>query len=160
MAVNCWVFPAGTLGVSGVTDTEDKVAAFTVRAAVPDLPPKVAVMVVVPALTAVARPLLLTVATVALDELQVATAVISRLVPSENMAAAENCVVAPSGMLGLEGVTNIKISETPGGSAVESVPLPPPHPPNRRRIAQRGITTANNDFFFKLFISLPPIHWW
>ena len=160
MAVNCWVFPAGTLGVSGVTDTEDKVAVVTVRVAVPDLVPEVAVMVVVPALTAVARPLLLTVATVALDELQVSAVVISRLVPSENMPAAANCVVAPSGRLGSEGVTNMKISETPGGSATESVPLPPPHPPNRRRIAQRGIIPANNDLFFKLFILLPPIHWW
>ena len=77
MAASCWVFPAGTLGISGVTDTEDKVAVFTVRVAVPDLVPKVAVMVVVPALTAVARPLLLTVATDVLDELQVTCVVIS-----------------------------------------------------------------------------------
>jgi len=43
----------------------------------------VAVMVVLPAATVVARPLLFTVATDVLDELQVTCAVISRLVPSE-----------------------------------------------------------------------------
>ena len=76
-AVNCWVFPAGTLGLSGVTAIEDKVAAVTVRVAVPDLPLKAAVMVAVPAALAVARPLLATVAVGVLDELQVTCVVMS-----------------------------------------------------------------------------------
>ena len=96
--------PTGTLALSGVTDIEDKVAVVTVRVAVPDLPPKAAVMVVEPALTPVARPLMLTVATPVLDELQVACVVISWLVPSDNTPRAENCLVAPLGMLGSEGV--------------------------------------------------------
>lgn len=159
VAVNCWLFPAGTLGVSGVSDTEDRVAAVTVRAAVPDLLPEVAVMVVVPALTAVARPLLLTVATVALDELQVTTVVISWLVPSENMPAAANCVVAPSGMLGLVGVTDMKTSVTPGGITAESKPpAPPPHPANRRKITKRGIIPVNNHLSLKLFTLLPTVY--
>jgi len=158
VAVNCWVLPAGTLGRSGVTDTEDNVAVVTVRVAVPDLVPEVAVMVVVPAPTAVARPLLLTVATAALDELQVTTVVISRLVPSENMPAAANCEVAPAGVLGLEGVTDMKTSVTPGGNvAGESELPPPPHPANRRKIAQRGIIPLKNHLSLRLFILLPPV---
>jgi hypothetical protein len=70
--------------------------------------PEVAVMVVVPAATAVARPLLLTVATDGFDELQVTWGVISWLVPSEYVPVAANCWLTPTGMLGLAGVTDMK----------------------------------------------------
>ncbi len=53
------------------------------RVVLPEILPEVAVMMVVPAATAVARPLLLTVATPVLEELQVTRVVISWLVPSE-----------------------------------------------------------------------------
>ena len=66
------MLPAGTLGLAGVTDMEDKVAAVTVRVVVPAIPLKVAVMLVVPAPMAVARPVLLMVATDVLDDDQVA----------------------------------------------------------------------------------------
>ena len=82
-AENCWVFPAGTPAVAGVTAMEDRVAAVTVTVAVPQIAPKVAVMVAVPAALAVANPLLTIVAVVVLDELQVTWAVMSRFVPSE-----------------------------------------------------------------------------
>ena len=39
VAVNCWVAPAATLAVAGVTAIEFKVAAVTVMVAVPDFPP-------------------------------------------------------------------------------------------------------------------------
>jgi hypothetical protein len=46
VAVNCWVSPAGTLAVAGVTAIEDnETVVGTVRVAPPDLPPKVAMMV-------------------------------------------------------------------------------------------------------------------
>ena len=77
MAVNCLVFPTGTLGLAGVTVMEDKVAEVTVRVVVPEMLPELAVIVVVPAATAVAKPVLLTVATGVLDELQVTWVVIS-----------------------------------------------------------------------------------
>ena len=107
-AVNCWVVPAGMLGLAGVTDMEDRVAAVTVRVVVPEILPEVAVMVAVPAATAVARPLLLTVATDVLDELQVTCVVISWLVPSEYVPEAVNCLVFPTGTLGLAGVTDME----------------------------------------------------
>jgi len=77
MATNCWVFPAGMLGLAGVTEMEDRVAEVTVRVVLPGIPAEVAVIVVVPAATAVARPLLLTLATDVLDELQVTCVVMS-----------------------------------------------------------------------------------
>jgi len=107
-AANCWVFPAGTLGLAGVTDMEVRIAVVTLRAVFPEILPEVAVMVVMPAATAVARPLLLTVATDVLDELQVTCVVISRLVPSEYVPEAANCWAFPAGTLGLAGVTEME----------------------------------------------------
>jgi hypothetical protein len=108
-AENCWVSPTGMAGFTGVREMEDSVADVTARVvlpgrAVPDL--AVAVMVAVPPATAVARPLLLTVATDGLDEVQETCLVRSWLVPSEYMPEAENCWVSPAGMLGFTGARN------------------------------------------------------
>ena len=108
VAVNCWVPPTGMLGLGGVTDMEDRAAEVTVRAALPETIPEVAVMIVAPAATAVARPLLLTVTTKIFDELQVICVVILKLVPSEYAPVAVNCWVTPAGMLGLAGVTDME----------------------------------------------------
>ena len=70
-AVNCWVFPAGVVGLAGVMDMEDRVAGVTARVVFPETLPEVAVIVAFPPVTAVASPLLLTVATAVLDDLQV-----------------------------------------------------------------------------------------
>ena len=86
--------------MAGVTAMEDRVAGVTVRVVLPEILPKVAVMVVVPAARAVARPLLLTVATEVFDEVQVACGVRSRLVPSEYAPMATNFWVDPTGMDG------------------------------------------------------------
>jgi len=72
VAVNCWMAPTVTLGLTIVTDMEDSVAAVPVRIVLPEILPEVAVMVVLPAATPAARPLLFTVATDVLEELQVA----------------------------------------------------------------------------------------
>jgi hypothetical protein len=70
-AANCLVSPAGTLGLAGVTDMEDRVPGMTVRVVFPEMLPEVAVMMDVPSATALARPMLLTVATDVSDDLQV-----------------------------------------------------------------------------------------
>ena len=57
------MLPAGTLGLAGVTDIEDKIAGVTVRVVLPEILPEAAVMVEVSGATAVARPLPFTVAT-------------------------------------------------------------------------------------------------
>jgi hypothetical protein len=71
------------LGLPGAIDMEDRVAEFTVRVVPPEMLPEVAVTVDVPAATAVARPLVLIVATDGLEEPQATSPVISWLVPSE-----------------------------------------------------------------------------
>ncbi len=54
--MNCWVSPAATLGVAGVTAIEDSVGARTVNPVLPVTAPSVAETVVVPTATVVARP--------------------------------------------------------------------------------------------------------
>jgi hypothetical protein len=114
VAVNCLVVPRAMRGLVGVTWSEFSVAEVTVSVVLPETVPDVAVMVVEPAVAAVARPLepcaLLIVAIVAADELQVTDAVISWLVLSEKIPVAMNCLVIPSAMLGLVGATWIDAS--------------------------------------------------
>ena len=86
MAVNCRVVPFAILGVVGVTVIVDRIAAVTVSVVLPETPPKVAVIVVVPAATDVAKPCeppaLLIVATPAAEELQATWVVRSCVVKS------------------------------------------------------------------------------
>jgi hypothetical protein len=93
-AVNCWVNPTWILGLTGVTNTKDRVAEVTVRVVLPEIVPEVvvavAVMVAVPGAMAVVRPLLSTVATDGLDGLQATRPFISWLVPSEYTPEAAN----------------------------------------------------------------------
>jgi len=131
-AANCLIIPAGALGLAGVTDMEDRVAEVTVRVVFPEMLSETAVMMDVPTVTALARPILLTVATEVFDEVQVTCVVISWLVPSEYVPEAANCLVIPAGTLGLAEVTVIEISvvaalleEPPPGDE----PSPPPSPP-------------------------------
>jgi len=72
VAVNCWVLPAATEALAGVTESEVKTAAVTVSVAEPVIAPDLAVMVVVPGATVVANPLALIFAIVVADELQFA----------------------------------------------------------------------------------------
>ena len=78
-----------------------------VRVVLPEMLPWVAVMVVVPAEAAVARPVLLTVATDVSDELQVTCVVISKRVVSEYMPVALNCWVVPTRIVGSTGLTTM-----------------------------------------------------
>ena len=103
---NCWVVCRDMLGLAGVIDIEERLAEVTVRVVLPVIVPQLAVMVVVPAVTAVARPLPLIVATNVADELQATSEVISLGVASlPYVPLATNCCVACSGMTGLAGVT-------------------------------------------------------
>src|SRR6266700_3997680 len=101
------------LGSVGVTSIVDRVAAVTVSVVLPETPPKVAVIVVVPAATDVAKPCeppaLLIVATAAPDELQVTWVVRSCVVLSLKVPVAVNCRVVPFAMLGFVGVTAIEV---------------------------------------------------
>ena len=84
--MNCWVAPTGTMGFTGETAREAKAAVPTVNVVVADTFPDVAVMTEIPTPALVARPLLpdvlLMIATLASDELQVTTEVIGCVLPS------------------------------------------------------------------------------
>jgi hypothetical protein len=56
VAVNCWVCPAAIEAVIGDTVMLTRTAGVTVRTAVPEMSPEVAVMVEAPVSTPVARP--------------------------------------------------------------------------------------------------------
>ena len=90
VAANCCVVPATMPGVVGVTSMEVMVVPVTVSVVVPEMLPEVAVMVVVPPPTAVARPVVLMDAVAVVDELQVTSAEISSLLPSLKIPVAEN----------------------------------------------------------------------
>lgn len=99
-------------------------------------------MVVVPTATAVARPLLLIVATEVFEELQVICEVTPWRVESEYRPMAVNCWVTPAGMFGLAGDTTIPVSCTgPAHVVIDSAEDP------MNNIAK------NNLIFFK---SIPP----
>jgi hypothetical protein len=113
-AVNCRVVPLTMLGLVGVTAIDTRVAEVTVSVVDPGIPPSVAVIVVEPAATEVAKPLepaaLLMVATPAADGLQATAVVRFCVVLSEYVPIAVNCRVVPLTMLGLVGVTTIDTS--------------------------------------------------
>jgi len=109
MAVYCVVDPFVMIADSGVTEMDSSATGVTNNVVESDTPPKVALMEVVPAFTEVASPFepaeLLTVAAPVLEELQATDDVRSWTVASENVPVAVNCLVLPSAMLGLSGVT-------------------------------------------------------
>ena len=136
--------------LTGVTVMEDRAAEFTVRVILPEIFPEVAVRATVPLATEVARPLLLTVATAALEDLQATSVVISWLFPSENVPEAANCCVTPTGMLGLAGVIDIETSLV----VRPTLPLtPPPHVV--RNTAKNPANSIIKDTLI-LFMRTPP----
>lgn len=78
---------------------------MTVTVLVPLMEPELAVIVVVPAASAVTKPLAETVAVVTPDDVQVAVLVRSWVLPSVYVPVASNCKVVPSAIEALAGVT-------------------------------------------------------
>jgi hypothetical protein len=104
-AVNRNRVPGAILGFAGNTEIETKVAGLTVSVVEPSTPPNVAVITLVPLLQPVARPVLLMIATAETDELQLATLVMSCMLPSVKVPTAVNCCRPPIPMLGIAGAT-------------------------------------------------------
>jgi hypothetical protein len=90
-----------------VTAIEIRFAGTTVRVAESVKEPAVAVIVVVPAATVVAKPLLLTAATEVDDEVHVTPAAKSCEEPSVYTAVAVNCWLIPMPRVSPSGVTTI-----------------------------------------------------
>ena len=99
--------------MAGVTAIDTSVAEVTVKPAVPETLPLVAVTVVVPAASALARPCepaaLLMVAAAVLDEPHVKVVVMFWVELSENVPMAVNCCVVPMAALLPAGVTAIDV---------------------------------------------------
>ena len=107
VAVNCCLFPAATEGFAGVTAIDSNVAFVTVSVVDPTTLPLVALIVELPAFTAVARPPEVIVATVVVPEAHTTLPVKSCVVVSLNVPVAVNCCVPPTMTEGLAGVTAI-----------------------------------------------------
>jgi hypothetical protein len=112
------------LGAAGVTaiDTSFAAAGETVMVAVALMPLTVADTVVVPAATAVAKPVELMVATAVLLLAQVTVEVTSPVVPSLKVPVAVNCWVAPMASVAVAGVAATDVSVL--GVVVDELPQP------------------------------------
>jgi hypothetical protein len=99
VACNCNVPPLASEGLLGDMVIETKVAAVMVKPKLPVLPPYCALMVVLPAVMALAKPAALTVATELIDEPHVAEDVTFWVLPSESVAVAVSCSDVPLAML-------------------------------------------------------------
>lgn len=105
LAENCWVVPAAMVGFAGVTAMDTTVA--EVRPVEPEIPAKVALIVLLPAATAVASPLALIVAAEVSDESQVARAVKSWVALFDKIPVALNCLLVPTMLVEFAGVTEM-----------------------------------------------------
>jgi len=90
VAVNCLLVPIAMVEFAGVTVSDTNVAVLTVKVAVPVTEPEVALIVVVPVPTAVARPDASMVETLTGDADHV-TEVSSCVLPSSKFPTAVNC---------------------------------------------------------------------
>jgi hypothetical protein len=108
VAVNCCVFPAATDGFVGVTAIDTRVAFVTVNVVDPTTLPLVALIVELPAFTAVARPAALIVATDVVADAHVTLPVRSCVELSLNVPVAVNCCVLATRIVGVAGVTAIE----------------------------------------------------
>ena len=108
VAANCFVVPTAMLEFAGVTAIEIKLAPVMVSEAVPLTELELAVIVVKPVPTLVARPVESIVATDEDDEDQV-TDWSHCVLPSSKFPTAVNSCVVPSAMDGIAGVTEIEI---------------------------------------------------
>ncbi len=86
---------------------EIRFAKFTKKLVCPVILWYEAVTAVLPGATAVAKPLLFTVATEESEVFQVTSVLISRVVPSGYVPEAVNCCVTSAGKSGFTGVTDI-----------------------------------------------------
>ena len=113
IALSCTVVPLGIEGFAGMTLIEVITAGVTVTVVAPDTPPRVAVIVALPAPVPITRPWLpaaLLTVTGGAEEAQVTNAVRSWVVPSEKFPVALSCSLVPAAIEELAGVMSIEVS--------------------------------------------------
>ena len=132
VAVYCCFVPSTQEDAAGVTEM---VGGVTTNSVEPVIEPEAALIVVVPAASALARPfvpvVLLIVATVVVLELQVTDGVRSYVLPVLNVPVAKNCCVPPLTTAGFMGMT-----------AIDTRPAVVPFP---TRLAVCGLLLAVSD---------------
>ena len=124
-----------------VSSTIPTVPTGTATIEVPVMAPDAAVMVVTPAPVAVTNPVLLTSATVSLDETHVMVAEMA--LPCWSLGAAANCTVFPGESVRVLGDRIIVVS-TAGAVGEESLLPPPPQPISNTRDAAHVSARGRN----------------
>src|SRR6185503_14025557 len=125
VAVNCWIPPMPIEGFAGVTARDCNAGGgVTVSTVEPVTEPEVALMLVVPVATPVARPwlplVLLIVATPMIDDAHVTDVVRFWVLPSLKVPVAVNCWIPPMPIEGFAGVT-ARDCNAGGGVTVSTV---------------------------------------
>ena len=124
VAVNLIDVPFEILGLTGLMAIETRWAVETVSVVDPLTVPKVALIVVVPVATLDASPCALMVAAAALEDVHVTVVVMSCVLLSLKVPVAVNCLVVPTAMLALAGVTAIE-TRAAAVTVSDAVPLIP-----------------------------------
>ncbi len=109
MADNCSLVVSAIVSVAGTIANDARSAAFTLTGVLPLTEPDAAVIVTLPRLSAVTRPLTVMDATLDFDELHVTVPVMFCVEPSENVPVAVNCCKVPSGRDAFTGVTAMEL---------------------------------------------------
>src|SRR5712692_3782094 len=123
VAVSCTVCPTGTLAVAGLTVTDATGTLVTVMAAVLVALSHAAVMMAVPAASAVTSPVPFTVATPGLPLVHV-TARPVKTFPFASFGVAASCAVRPTSIFAVAGLTVTDATGTPV-TVTAAVPLLP-----------------------------------
>src|SRR6266513_2797104 len=124
VALSCSVLPTATRPVAGLTLTVATGTTTTVAAALPLLPPLVAVIVAVPAEMPVTRPLPFTLAAPPLLLVHVMVRPLSGL-PAESSAVALSCSVLPTATRPVAGLT-LTVATGTTTTVAAALPLLPP----------------------------------
>ena len=110
VAVNCLLAPSGIDGIAGVIAIVLRAAGLTASVVELEIVPDAAVIVVVPMAMLIASPVALIVATLVSDDVHVADALRSCVLPSVYVPTATYCCEVPRGMDVAIGVTSMDTS--------------------------------------------------
>lgn len=124
-AVNFTNVRASIRGLLGTMAMPTSLTVVTVRFVVPVTEPRTALITVLPVATLLTSPWLLMLATPGLEEPHSTEGVTSSELPSLKLAVAVNCLVVPTGMLELAGVTVMEVTVAPV-TVSAAVPLTEP----------------------------------
>jgi hypothetical protein len=125
VAANCWTFPAAIVAVAGVNAIDVSVAVLTFSVTTPVIDPQLAVIAVLPAVTPVARPVLLIVAVDGVPEDHDTAAFRFSVLPSLKFPVALNCSPVPAAITGSAGVSVMDVRlAVPTVSSVDPATAP------------------------------------